>query len=378
MQNHSKVTSSRSNTRRISLLPTPPAKVQTKVRADASKASDLLQAVDKSQAVIEFTLDGEVVSANNNFLRVLGYTEPEIVGRHHSMFVDATYAQTQEYRSFWATLRKGEYVSGEFHRLAKDGSTVWIQGSYNPVLDEAGRPVRVVKFATEVTQSKLQEADYKGRLTAIDRAQAVIEFDLDGTILNANDNFLSTLGYTLPEIKGRHHGMFVDGSYRQSQDYQEFWAKLNRGEFLSDIFKRFGKGQREVWIQGTYNPIFNPNGKVCKVVKFATDVTEQVRAREQQAAAGERDRLAAIEVQTQVDQLLEVVAAAANGDLTHAIPKQGEGVVGQMAAGLDRLLSDLRDSVSSIGQTAMGVASSSEELSAISQQLTNSSQSTLR
>lgn len=374
MQNRSNATPPRSNTPRPTLLRDTRVKVRAASGADAAKATALLQAIDRSQAIIEFTLDGEVLTANDNFLSVLGYTENEIVGRHHSMFVDPSYARTPEYKGFWATLRGGEYLSGEYRRVAKDGADIWIQASYNPVFDDAGKPYKVVKFATDITQRKLQNANYEGKLNAIERAQAVIEFSLDGTILHANENFLKTVGYTLDEIKGRHHGMFVDSNYRQTSEYQEFWAKLNRGEFLTDVFKRYGKGQREVWIQATYNPILDPSGKAHKVVKFATDVTEQVNARALQAAAEERNRAAATDMQMQVDQLLQVVAAAAQGDLTHAVPNQGEGVVGQMASGLDRLLSDLRDSVSSIGQTAMGVASSSEELSAISQQLTNSSQ----
>lgn len=337
-------------------------------------ATALLQAIDRSQAIIEFTMDGNVLTANPNFLQVLGYALDEIKGKHHSMFVDAAFSRTPAYQQFWNTLRSGEYLSGEFSRVAKSGAEVWIQASYNPVNDAAGKPYKVVKFATDVTKQKLQNSDYEGKLAAIERAQAVIEFALDGTILQANDNFLNTLGYTLSEIRGRHHGMFVESSQRESVEYKEFWAKLNRGEFLTDEFKRIGKGNREIWIQATYNPIFDPSGRVQKIVKFATDVTKQVHARHQQALLEERSRVAAADMQEKVNLLLRVVAAAAQGDLTHTITVTGDDAAGQMAAGLERLLSDLRDSVSSIGQTAMGVASSSEQLSAISQQLTSSSQ----
>lgn len=343
--------------------------------ATAFEAEATLRAAHRSQAIIEFSLDGMVLDANENFLRVLGYTLNEVVGQHHRIFVDAAYAGSAAYQDFWSVLRAGRFHAGEFRRRTRDGNEVWIQASYNPVLDRAGAPYKIVKFATDITASKLEQADYQGKLKAIERAQAVIEFDLSGTILHANENFLKTLGYTLDEIRGRHHSIFVEAAFRQSADYQELWAKLNRGEFVSGEFKRLAKGGREVWIQAVYNPIFDPSGRLQKVVKFATDVTEHVERRRRELAKEEETRLAAVAMQQQADQLLQVIAAAAQGDLTPAVPAFGDGVVGQMASGLDRLLSDLRDSVASIGQTAMGVASSSEELSAISQQLTNCSQS---
>ena len=234
-----------------------------------------IAAIGKSQAVIEFKMDGTIVTANENFLKTLGYGLEEVKGRHHSMFVDEAYRHSADYKEFWAKLNRGEYVADEFKRIGKGGREVWIQASYNPILDLNGKPCKVVKFATDVTQQKLTSSDYAGQVAAIGKSQAVIEFKMDGTIVTANENFLKTLGYTLEEIKGRHHGMFVEEAYRQSSDYREFWAKLNRGEYVADEFKRIGKGGREVWIQASYNPILDLNGKPCKVVKFATDVTQQ-------------------------------------------------------------------------------------------------------
>jgi methyl-accepting chemotaxis protein len=234
-----------------------------------------IAAIGKSQAVIEFQMDGTILAANDNFLKALGYTLDEVKGRHHSMFVEESYRQCAEYREFWAKLNRGEYVADEFKRIGKGGREVWIQASYNPILDPNGKPFKVVKFATDVTQQKLANADYAGQIAAIGKSQAMIEFKMDGTIVTANDNFLKTLGYTLEEVKGQHHRMFVEESYRQSPEYREFWAKLNRGEYVADEFKRIGKGGREVWIQASYNPILDLNGKPCKVVKFATDVTQQ-------------------------------------------------------------------------------------------------------
>ncbi len=333
-----------------------------------------MMAISRAQAVIEFTLDGTIVTANENFLSTVGYTLEEIKGKHHSMFVEEAYRTSSEYKEFWAKLNRGEFLSDEYKRFGKGKREIWIQASYNPIFDANGRPFKVVKFATDVTERKMISADLQGQIAAIGRSQAVIEFALDGTILRANDNFLRAMGYTLDEIKGKHHGMFVEEVYRNSAEYKEFWVKLNRGEFFSDEYKRIGKGGRAIWIQASYNPVLDLNGKPMKVVKFATDITSQVELRRQTEILQEREKAAAAELQMKVNSLLTVVAAAAQGDLTQKIAVSGDDAAGQMAAGLDRLLADLRNNVSSISKTAMGVASSSEELSAISQQLTNSAQ----
>jgi methyl-accepting chemotaxis protein len=238
-----------------------------------------IAAIGKSQAVIEFQMDGTVLGANDNFLNALGYTLEEIKGKHHSMFVDEAYRQSAAYKEFWAKLNRGEYVADEFKRIGKGGKEVWIQASYNPILDLNGKPFKVVKYATDTTAQKLTNADYQGQIAAIGKSQAVIEFHMDGTIIHANNNFLNALGYTLDEIKGKHHSMFVDEAYRPSAAYKEFWAKLNRGEYVADEFKRIGKGGKEVWIQASYNPILDLNGKPYKVVKYATDITDTVKAR---------------------------------------------------------------------------------------------------
>jgi methyl-accepting chemotaxis protein len=235
-------------------------------------------AIRKSQAVIEFKMDGTILDANDNFLKALGYRLEEIEGQHHSMFVEPTYRQSSEYREFWAALNRGEYQAAEYKRIGKGGKEVWIQASYNPILDPNGKPFKVVKYATDVTAQKLQNEDYVGQIAAIGKSQAVIEFKMDGTVQTANDNFLKALGYTLDEIKGRHHSMFVDEAYRQSYEYKEFWAALNRGEYQAAEYKRIGKGGKEVCIQASYNPIMDLNGKPFKVVKYATDITPQKMA----------------------------------------------------------------------------------------------------
>ena len=238
-----------------------------------------LAAIDKSMAVIEFELDGTIRTANRNFLDTLGYRLDEIQGKHHSMFVEAAQRASHEYRQFWADLAAGRYQAAEYKRLGKGGKEVWIQASYNPIFDKQGRPFKVVKFATDVTAAKLRNADFQGQIDAIGKAQAVIEFELDGTICSANQNFLDTLGYRLDEIQGKHHSMFVEAAHRASDQYRAFWAALAAGQFQAGEYKRLGKGGKEVWIQASYNPILDMGGRPFKVVKFATDITATVNQR---------------------------------------------------------------------------------------------------
>jgi methyl-accepting chemotaxis protein len=238
-----------------------------------------IAAIGRAQAVIAFEMDGTIVTANENFLRAMGYTLAEIQGKHHSMFVEQAMRDSAAYREFWAKLNRGENQSAEYKRVGKGGKEVWIIASYNPVLDEKGKPFRVVKFATDVTSQKLSTADLAGQIAAIGKSQAVIEFNMDGTIIGANQNFLKTVGYALDEIRGRHHSMFVEPSERDGAAYRDFWAALNRGEYQAAEYKRIGKGGKEVWIQASYNPILDLNGKPFKVVKYATDTTAQVLVR---------------------------------------------------------------------------------------------------
>ncbi len=230
-----------------------------------------LSALSKSQAVIEFSMDGIIITANENFLSVMGYSLPEVQGKHHSIFIDSQLKNSQEYRQFWDTLNRGEFQAAEYKRIGKNGKEVWIQASYNPIIGPDGKPMKVVKYATDVSAQKLQNADYLGQINAIKKSQAVIEFNMDGTITDANDNFLNALGYSLQEIKGKHHSMFVEASYRLSVEYRQFWESLNRGEFQAAEYRRIGKGGKDVWIQASYNPIMDLNGKPFKVVKYATE-----------------------------------------------------------------------------------------------------------
>jgi methyl-accepting chemotaxis protein len=257
----------------------------TALRRELEKLNAQAEAFSRSQAIIEFEMDGTIITANENFLNALGYTLDEVQGRHHSMFVKPEVRDSDAYKELWARLNRGEYVTGEYKRIAKCGREVWIQGSYNPVFDQDGNPYEVIKVATDVTEQKLKTADFEGQIAAIGRSQAVVEFNMDSTIIGANENFLSIMGYTLEEVLGKQHKMFVEPAVRESAEYREFWESLNRGEYHQAEFKRVGKGGKEVWIQGSYNPIFDLNGKPFKVVKYATDVTRRVlleKAAEQQ------------------------------------------------------------------------------------------------
>jgi len=258
-------------------------KFATDITAQKRHNADIegqITAIGRSQAVIHFALDGTITDANDKFLELMGYRLEEIVGRHHRIFATPGYAESAEYRAFWQSLNRGEYHQDEFKRVRKDGREVWIQASYNPIFDVSGKPWKVVKFATDVTELKLRNADYQGQINAIGKSQAVIEFNLDGTILNANQRFLDMMGYRLDEIQGAHHRMFADPRDAASPEYSSFWAKLKRGEYQAAEYRRIAKDGREVWIQASYNPIMDLNGQPFKVVKFATDITEAVQRRE--------------------------------------------------------------------------------------------------
>ncbi|WP_284700748.1 methyl-accepting chemotaxis protein [Robbsia betulipollinis] len=248
----------------------------TATRSLSDEHAGKVRAIERAQGVIEFDLRGNVLDANENFLSLLGYSLGEIKGQHHRMFCEPDYLNSDTYRAFWEKLGRGEYDSGQYKRLGKGGREIWIQASYNPIFASDGTLEKIVKFATDITQNKRIGAEREGRLAAIDRANAVIEFDLEGNVLDANQNFLDTMGYTLREVVGKHHKQFCEPDYVKSPEYRDFWSKLGRGDFYTGRFMRVTKHGYEVWLQATYNPIFDEDGKPFKVVKYATDITRQV------------------------------------------------------------------------------------------------------
>jgi methyl-accepting chemotaxis protein len=245
----------------------------TEAEIERQNMKGIFDAINSAYAYIEFDTNGNVLKSNQNFQKTMGYTEQDLVGKHHRTFVDPVFANSPAYQQFWTDLKNGKGQNDTFRRFSKDGKELWLQAVYAPVQDEMGRVQKVIKIATDVTQEKVITADNSAKIAAINRSQAVVEFNLDGTVMLANDNFLRCLGYDLTDIKSKHHRMFCEPEYASSNEYRLFWEKLNRGEVDSGEYKRIGKGGKEVWINASYNPVFDVNGKPYKVVKYATDIT---------------------------------------------------------------------------------------------------------
>ena len=297
-------------------------------------AKRVLEALGRSLAIIEFEPNGKIITANENFCRVFGYELSEIKGKHHSLFVDPGYARSAEYQEFWAKLGRGEFDAREYKRIGKGGKEVWIWASSIPVLGRSGAVLKVVEVVTDITASKLRAAENRGKLEAISRAQAVIEYSADGTILTANENFLKMVGYRLEKIQGQHHRIFVDPTYAQSADYQEFWRRLNRGEHVGGESKRVFEGGKEAWIQASYNPIFDLNDRVVKVVNILTDVTGRVTA---------------------VNRIAEGLSRLAEGDVAQRIEVE-------FIPALDRLRVDFNASVESLEQSLVAISVNTEAI----------------
>ena len=237
-------------------------------------------ALSRSMAIIEFTPEGVILDANENFLKTTGYTLDEIRGKHHRLFCEKDHASSPEYEDSWRKIRAGEFLSGTFRRVSRTGAPLWLEATYNPIMGARGKPVKVVKVAQNITQQTMTAHDLKSRMNALDRSMAVIEFSTDGSILQANENFLKTVGYRADEIIGKHHRLFCESGYSRSPEYASFWKKLNKGEFVSGQFERRGKGGNVLWLEASYNPVFDADGRLHKVVKFASDITSRMRTAE--------------------------------------------------------------------------------------------------
>jgi methyl-accepting chemotaxis protein len=321
-----------------------------------------IAAIDRAQAVIEFNMDGTIVTANENFLKAMGYSLAEIRGKHHSMFVVPADRDSAAYREFWARLNRGEFDAGEYKRLGKGGREIWILATYNPILDEAGKPFKVVKFATDVSAQKLKAADNDGQIEAIRKSQAVIEFNMDGTIRSANENFLAATGYSLHEIQGKHHGMFVEPAERNSPAYAAFWERLNGGQYQAAEYKRIAKGGREIWIQASYNPIFDLNGKPYKVVKYATDITAQAIGRKKadnargfidSVAAGSEQMSASIREISETMSKSRETATAATGRVDAADQQaQKLNAAAQAMSGIVELIGNITGQINMLALNA--------------------------
>ncbi len=313
-------------------------------RMHKSNDREKVSAIMRSQAVIEFTPDGMIVDANDIFLSAVGYAREEVVGKHHRMFVDPKEVESSAYGAFWTDLAQGAFKSGEFQRFGKGGRELWLQATYTPILGANGKVESVIKFASDITAAKNAAADQHGKIMAVSRAQAMIEFKLDGTIVTANENFLSTVGYRLEEIAGRHHRMFVEPAYAASREYEQFWERLRAGEFVAAEFKRVGKGGREVWIMASYNPVFDAGGHVVKVVKFATDITERKRS------------------EAIIDHLKTCFAAMADGDLACSIETPFTGQYEELRVAFNQSLDKMRGIIASLRRTSSALRTATGEI----------------
>lgn len=279
--------------------------------AELATYKGLVGALERSMAVVEFSPDGKVLRANENFLKVMGYRAEQLAGLSHRDFCTAALAGSGEYREFWNQLRAGQFVSGTFQRRSGQGQNVWLEASYNPVMDELGRVTKVVKYALDVTARVVSEAETRGSLAALDRAMAVIEFDLSGSILTANDNFLRTMNYTLAELKGKHHRLFCEPTLVNSSEYGDFWRRLNAGEFFSGQFKRIGKHGKVVWLEASYNPVYDAEGKLSKIVKFASDISERIEKFEEDSRGASRAYHISAETEKVAEQGAQVIQQTA-------------------------------------------------------------------
>ncbi|QRK83065.1 PAS domain S-box protein [Pseudomonas granadensis] len=306
-----------------------------------TEQSGLLDAINRSMAVIEFDLEGVVMRANDNFLKTMGYTAEQAIGQPHRRFCTPEFGRSAQYTELWSRLKNGQFQSGTFERINSQGQPIWLEASYNPIKDAAGRVVKVVKYAMDVTAKVQQESEANAKLQAIDRAMAVIEFDLEGNVLTANQNFLTRMGYTLAELKGKHHRLFCTSELANSGAYQDFWRRLNQGELFHGLFERVDKRGQTVWLEANYNPVYDAAGRLCKVVKFASDVTARVVQHEQDA----RSASAAYHISV----------------ATRKVAEQGTQVIQQAASEMREIAEDIAQSSNLIAQ----LGERSEQITAI-------------
>ncbi len=322
------------------------------VTADKLKRADFegqLNAISKAQGVIEFDLKGNILAVNDNFSAVTGYSKEEIIGNHHNMFVDAVTQSSNEYKAFWDKLGRGEAGAGVYKRIGKGGKEIWLQATYNPILGLDGKPFKVVKYATDVTKTRMAEVDNAGQLEAINKIQGVIEFDLTGKITKVNDNFAAATGYSEKEMIGNHHSMFIDAAYKASAEYKAFWQKLNNGEADAGEYKRIGKAGNAVWLQASYNPIFDLNGQPFKVVQYAIDITEQ------------HNNAHALE--HAVEDTQHVIEEAKAGDFSNRVSLDGKtGAIASLCDGVNSLMDKMTEIILQVREAGETINTASGEI----------------
>jgi len=249
----------------------------TQKQLEATKSHYTLESLKESVAFIEFTPKGKIITANSQFLSAVGYKLDEVKGRHHSIFCDNKYVQTTDYANFWKRLASGEHIKKRFLRFTKDQRPIWLEASYSPVKDDNGNIISIIKIASDVTSFVEKSNVQNGILEALERSTAIISFELDGTIIDANDNFLTATGHRLSDIKGQNHKVFCSQELADSADYREFWNQLNGGNYVQGLFERRDAKGNVLWLEASYNPIVDKNGKLIRIIKFASDVSERVK-----------------------------------------------------------------------------------------------------
>ena len=316
---------------------------------DLVVSKEVIGAIRRTFAMIEFTVHGEIIDANEPFLAVMGYRLEELRGQHHRLFCSKEQLGSPAYTQFWRRLANGESFSDRYLRIAKDGREVWLEASYLPVRNAQGQVSKVIKLAADITARMHAEHQHESYLNAINRSTAVVEFNLAGEVQHANDNFLATMGYRLEEVRGKHHRQFCDREEAGSEGYKRFWQRLNRGEFISDLFKRVSKSGRVVWLRATYNPLYDAAGRLYGVVKFASDVTTQIEHREAESAAA----------QLAFDIAQETDASAIKGSETvEQTVQMVRGIADELArvASSIEALSTQSERIGSIVQVIRGIA----------------------
>ncbi|KID57354.1 hypothetical protein JF50_09040 [Pseudoalteromonas luteoviolacea] len=294
-----------------------------------------LVSVGRSTAIIEFTPEGKIITANDNFLKVMEYELDELIGKHHRIFCDRQYTGSSDYQRLWQNLNQGEFFSGTIERFTRSGKQLWLEASYNPVFNIDGSLVKIIKFASDVTKREHTAVSQQNLIDALYRSMAVVEFDVSGNVLTANDNFLAATGYRLEEIQGQHHRLFCPEHIVQSHDYSALWNQLAAGHYFSGQVERKNKLGSELWLEASYNPVIDKNGKVIKVTKFASDITERIVAtRQTQEDVGHASNLADKAAQngsesvTGVIDLMHILSNGMNTALTkiEALNKQSDQI----------------------------------------------------
>ncbi|AOY01156.1 PAS domain-containing methyl-accepting chemotaxis protein [Jeongeupia sp. USM3] len=300
----------------------------------------VLEALGKSMATIEFRPDGTIVDANANFLATVGYRLDEIVGKHHRIFCSAQLAGSAEYAAFWQKLQRGEFVSGQFRRVRNGGQPVWLEASYNPVFGPDGRLVKVIKFAQDISERIRLAQEQENEVNALNRSMAVIEFTPEGIIVDANENLVRTVGYPLDWLRGKHHRVLCEESYANSGEYMQFWRRLNQGEFIAGHFERRGAQGKVIWLEASYNPMFDADGKLYKVIKFATDVTERE-----------------LGIRSDIEHIKEAYRLS---EQTDQVSQQGAGVIETAAAEMRHIADSARNSaqlIENLGTQSASISS---------------------